>query len=553
MADRAKGRISRRSWILVLVLLSALLWQAYLVVEEAQRGTMFEKYSSLRAEDDGTMAFSELATRLGRRVERSQEPLVGLPRRALLLCVEPEHNARGATLINTPTPAAPTKPNNSETWTEKELLSILDWVKNGGRLVLISSSASELAVRFGIEIEGATEDRSVTEVKATAQVINRWTRDAKELLLAGRARLNPKDKSWLTLYKSEFGPVAAVRALGEGRVTVLCDPRPIINSGLAEASNAQFIANILRVDSDGPVIIDELRHGLVANRTLMGYLRRRGLHFVALQLLLTFGVVWWAATGRTGRIRAPRPTSEIESSEYITALANIYEKAGLQRHAVNWYEQRLVLVLNQYLLDQPIERLDALDFELVAERLRSAGVANYQGLRAYVELRNALFARSVGGTRLARMFRRDAMTDAELVALCRLALELEAEWLARSEHYNEDRLLRDLDQVLATRARDKLRKAAESKAPTDSKNPGSAAEASAAEASAAEDSAAEDASSIQSAANRDPAESRRSSIVIDPALRANSLNAALPELSSPSIEAHDKPSVERSSEREEPR
>lgn len=403
--------------------------------DEADRSADFQKYSSLRAEPDGLLALHELARRMGRPVERSKTRLYALPADGLAVLAQP-HGA-----VDRAGMRALLKIKDYD---KKEIAALRTWVESGGTLLIAASAESELHEAFSLKVQSFPE-REGDGLSAEPRALVPLVSGGDALSLKRRVGLKDSSGEWLFLHGFGGGgpPCSAVRFLGAGRVIALADPHPISNGGLAAPGNAGFVGALLRSGA-GPVVFDEFRHGLQEELGLFSYARRISLDLVFFQLLVAFGVVWWSVSARTGRVRAPRSPAGIESREFLTAMANIYDKARLQGHALRWFERRLVLVLRHITGFEQARRVEDFEAEAVAKKLRELGVKNYQGFGAYLDFRAAVLGRTATTAEGRPDWDRlRGLSDRELLALSRLSVQLEREWTAAGGLYTGARLLQD--------------------------------------------------------------------------------------------------------------
>jgi hypothetical protein len=434
-------RFSTESWFVFALVLVFSIGGLLLLEEESQRGTMFERYSSLRAEPDGLLGFYQLCKKRGCQVQRSTRHLIALPEQATVVIVQPpltDFAVLGAM-----------KRGGFDTFLDKELKAIRQWVEGGGRLLVFSSAEDQVLKAFDLGAESIPINEEEVEFIATPVSLLPLTARAQALKIKSGVRLVPQNSDWIPLYTSDKGLVAAVRPVKKGSVIAVSDPFPITNEGIRESDNAEFLGWIID-SSQGPIIFDELRHGLAEKQNVMNYARKSNLHLVFFQALIIYALVWWASAARSGRIRAPQSTSHIESREFLGALANIFAKASLQGYALHWFEQRLILTLRHLFNDDELASLDGLSEEEVAKRLRDIGVSNYKGFEAYMSYRKALLAKNKKNVFAADghvlWSRVKTLPEREFVALARLAIKLERDWLSHGGLHSGEKLLQEADR-----------------------------------------------------------------------------------------------------------
>lgn len=454
---------SKESWFVFFLILALSVGGLSYLDEEAKRGTMFERYSSLRAEPDGALGFYELSKALGKDTRRWKKPLFDLPENATVIVIQPVTNWGALSGMGL---------GSLDTFSKKEIVAVHRWVERGGQLVVFASAQNQLFDKFDLSADTLPKNENEKRSIATPVSFLPATASAQKIELESRLRLTPSNDDWIPLYASKNGLVAAARPVKKGSITAIGDPFLVSNSGINQADNAVFLGSLLR-QSSGPVIFDEARHGLVQQQNLMSYLRRYNLHLVFFQALIIYALIWWASSARSGRIRAPHSSQHIESREFLSALANIYGKARLQGYALHWFEQRLVLALRHIFHDSELKSVDDADVEQVSLRLREIGVSNFRGFEAYMTFRKALLTKIK-----KKVFAADGqvlwdniktLPEKEFVALAQLAIQLEGQWLGHGGIQSGDKLLLDAAQrnQLTTTPKKKA-----PPAPQDQENPG---------------------------------------------------------------------------------
>ncbi|HZV02359.1 MAG TPA: hypothetical protein VFF73_36970, partial [Planctomycetota bacterium] len=221
------------------------------------------------------------------------------------------------------------------------------------------------------------------------------------------------------------GAVLVTSAWGAGRVWAASDPSIVTNAGINRAGHVELVHAIALDSPRGSRLVrfDELRHGLRADRNVMGYLREHGLHTAVLQAALAFVMLGWAASRPRRRLRGAGLEKGIESREFVSAMANIYERASVEKHAVQSYARRCERAIALAIGAAPAK----LDPDELAHRLRALGVQNYRGWETVAaEAKELLASRSVGERRL--------------VSFARLASQLERE-VREAAHLSVDQVL----------------------------------------------------------------------------------------------------------------
>ncbi|MCX7597644.1 MAG: hypothetical protein N2512_02070, partial [Armatimonadetes bacterium] len=124
-------------------------------------------------------------------------------------------------------------------------------------------------------------------------------------------------------------------SLGQGRIDVLGDANILSNKYLGEADNALLAAAILLPDAPARLAFDEYHHGLARYEQLGEAGRARRAIDAALWTLLA-ALAFYVGAGmlRMGRARAFRERPRRTVSEYVRAVAWLYQRAGMNKAAL---------------------------------------------------------------------------------------------------------------------------------------------------------------------------------------------------------------------------
>ena len=150
--------------------------------------------------------------------------------------------------------------------------------------------------------------------------------------LACRATLSSENGDWAPIFVADgtgergAKPVLLAARWGKGRVYACSDPTIVTNEGIARADPDVAARPRLAAGPErrGRVVrFDELRHGFRAERNVMGFARRYGLHVVSSRPGLAFCSPSRAAARPRRRVRGAGVEKGIESREFVSAMANI--------------------------------------------------------------------------------------------------------------------------------------------------------------------------------------------------------------------------------------
>jgi hypothetical protein len=376
---------------------------------QAARGTSFEPYSTFRAEPDGAGALYDCLVDQHYDCRQETEPLLLLPDDGSLLVLlhpyrEPE---------TPPVPGAPPRAFTAPpAIPPNEVDAILGWVKRGGRLLVLECFDNPVYKDLGVTSQGVATIQEAPVGRARVAAYSPVTAAGGTLALACRATLWSDVASFTPLFvDEERRPVVLASDWGKGRVTLVSDPTIATNEGIGRASHVEVLEAIVRDSGSRVVRFDEYRHGFRAERNVMGFARRHGLHVALVQAGLAFVLACWAAARPRRRVRGAGLEKGIESREFVSAMANIYARTKLDRHAVASYERRCERAIALALGAAP----GSLKPEELAHRLQVMGVRNYHGWEAVREEADAL--RAVKGR----------IGERRLVSFARLATQLERE------------------------------------------------------------------------------------------------------------------------------
>jgi hypothetical protein len=205
----------------------------------------------------------------------------------------------------------------------------LRWVEEGNTLVILHAADLGFLHRLGVRSAwpevGTAAERVRLErgdpaavTAAVPQVTAR--RPGSYHLDHGRylALLGPADR-----------PAAVLLGHGAGRLVLVSDPWPLGNAGLGEPGNLELALGLAALAGAGGVAFDETVHGFERDRSVVGYLRWRGLGPVLWQLGLVFAAaaLVWASRERV------EPAAAVPvgpgSGDYLDAMARVYAGADL--------------------------------------------------------------------------------------------------------------------------------------------------------------------------------------------------------------------------------
>lgn len=339
--------------IVVVAVLVGLNAATYTQKEKMPDSESLPNRSTYNSGATGTQAFYSLMTETGRKVTRWQESATVL-----------------STTKNRPAVFVVTGSLRRE-FERAEIDSLLRWVSEGGRLVLIdrhpprelvtTSAMWKVTIENNSSFELFSVDPSIpgqmiantAAVKAvqptmiTAQVnaiqpsrfastINFERTEPKPYEPGDLDDVPPSRANTNVVEPSEYAPVVhfatseknlvADLPYGDGRIVLLSDPYVVSNGGIGIVDNAQLALNLVAT-KDGVVAFDEyhLGFGADSNRFLQFF---AGTPVVAifLQAVVLVGFIFYSQSRRFGRaVPEPEP-DRLSKLEYVSAMAELQQR-----------------------------------------------------------------------------------------------------------------------------------------------------------------------------------------------------------------------------------
>jgi hypothetical protein len=215
--------------------------------------------------------------------------------------------------------------------TSEDVAALNQFVRRGGTLILAGSLA---AVFTSFPAPAPAEPEGWKTFAALAPSAQARSADSIKLNTAAHWT---DVKSGIALYGDQDVTVVMQFPFGKGQVLWLASSSPLSNAGLREPGNLEFL--LASVGShETQVLWDEYFHGhresagTVVAHPQMKWLGAQ-LAFFAVAVLVTF-------SRRHGPLRAPVAESRLSPLEFVTALGDLYERAGAANVAVDIYYER---------------------------------------------------------------------------------------------------------------------------------------------------------------------------------------------------------------------
>lgn len=304
------------SWVLVFFLGAVFLGAvAFSLRRRVETGHGMPEYSVYSEEENGLGEAARLLRQLGWEPVALTRPIAQVRPRGLLIVAEP-----------TETTPLGRQPGLDET----NARALLRWVAAGNTLLYAARHSSalhqELDVAVQTDEEATPEDVVVSPVAdagAYTEEVRRVATEGKNLLVTRRG---------LPLWGQGERPVALVLRHGSGRVILLADASPLTPRGLRREDNAVFLYNVARRHAvGGRVYFDEHHHGLTSGGGVFGYLAYHNASWVLVPLLVVALAAVWRLGVRLGPAVPTPPDLRADAVDYASAVARIYEKAGVRR------------------------------------------------------------------------------------------------------------------------------------------------------------------------------------------------------------------------------
>jgi hypothetical protein len=321
------------SWLLMLVLFGTFLTvAAYLLRARAAAGHGLPDYSVYSAERDGLAAAAHLLRQLGWEPIAVTRPIAQTRHRGLLLVVEPTSGLQGE-------------------GTDPDTTSMLHWVEQGNTLLLCARRATALHQALNVVLGGTHDAGQATTPVALGEETG-YTEGVGGLVVEGDTKVAAD--AGLPLWWLGDDPAAVLLRRGRGRILIVGDPSLLTLRGLHREDNALFLINLARRDArEGCVYFDEYHHGLRAAGGFWGYLKYHGRLWIVLPALLLAGMAGWAVGVRLGPAVPMPAAASADAVEYASAVARIYQRAGVQQPLARTLVQGFLTALARHLRRRP--------------------------------------------------------------------------------------------------------------------------------------------------------------------------------------------------------
>jgi hypothetical protein len=211
-------------------------------------------------------------------------------------------------------------------FTEAQLASLAEWVREGGAVVLVGNAGGTVAESLGLTAVSARG--SIAEL---APLVRTPLLEGVDRISVQKGRVLADDPRWVVLAGDDAGAVLLAAAVDRGAVVWLADVSALTNEHVAEADNAGAALRIFAARQ--PVWFDEYHQGFARGGSAFERLGPSGQAAVVLAAL-GVGLLLLSSSRRTG---PPVPAPEEKQARtltYIDSLAALHRRAGAHREAL---------------------------------------------------------------------------------------------------------------------------------------------------------------------------------------------------------------------------
>lgn len=304
------------SWLLVLLLFGAFAGAAaYALWLRAEAGKGLPAYSVYSEESDGLSEAARFLRRLGWEPVAVTRPVQHTRHRGLLVLVEP---------------GTPSVLGSDHEIADGDAKALLHWVEAGNTLLYCGRHATALHQALGVALAADETETRYDPHAVEPGDGGPYLQEVRRLVVEGKGQL--QTGRGLPLWWVDGRPGAVVLKQGRGRVILAADPSPLTADGLRRGDNGVFLYNVAwREARGGKVYFDEYHHGLRSGGGPWGYLAYHGEHWVLAPILLFVAVAAWSLAVRLGPAVPTPKEARADAVDYASAVARIYERAGVRR------------------------------------------------------------------------------------------------------------------------------------------------------------------------------------------------------------------------------
>jgi hypothetical protein len=304
-------------WFLCLLLFGVFgVAVAFVLRERIAAGKGLPPFSVYSDEANGLAEAAYVLSQLGYQPVAVTRPIQNTRHRGLLILVEPEQ--------------AGVLGDESDALANAEAKSVLRWVEAGNTLLLSSRRTTALDRLLHVTVFSPSSGVAEAPTEAKVFEAGAYTRQIGALSVDRFTTLQTRDG--LPLWEVDGKLGAVLLRHGQGHVIVVADPVLLTACGLGRADNVMVLVNIARLDArDGIVYFDEYHHGFQSTGGFWGYLGYHGQQLALLPILLVILAAAWHTMIRLGPATPTPPAPQADAVDYASALARLYQKAGVRR------------------------------------------------------------------------------------------------------------------------------------------------------------------------------------------------------------------------------
>lgn len=331
----------------------------------------------------GSLALYDWVRQEGYHAQAWRQPwsALGQSKGRVLLVVQPQATADAATLTGGQDEAD----RNTTALASDDAAVLKGWVAQGNTALLLSSDLSDgqngpdaFAKSLGIFVIPLPHPASRTEFAPQQPMTD--TQGILSIYSDTSARIQQPDPTGVVLFGDSTGPIVLTQSYGKGHLFVIADGDFASNANFGRSENARLIANLLThyASPGASVLFDEFHHGdaeLSDGGSIWASLGW------PLQLaLIQLGLAGAALIGFLSiRFGTPVPLlrgATRTSSEYVTSLAGLYQRAGASVTALDTLYRNFLRDLCARLAVAP-----DIELEQLAETASRRGQTDRQRLR----------------------------------------------------------------------------------------------------------------------------------------------------------------------------
>jgi hypothetical protein len=304
------------AWLLAVLLFGAFVGAAaYALALRAAAGKGLPPYSVYSADDDGLADVALFLRRGGWEPVAVTRPIAPTHYSGLLILVEP---------------GPPSATGLDSGLTEGDAKALLRWVEAGNTLLYAGRHTTPLHELLGVTLLSDDSDTANDPHPAEVSDAGLYTDGIHRVIVEGKSQL--RTRRGVPLWWVEGQPGALLLKHGRGRVMLLADSSLLTNDGLKRGDNGVFVYRVALHDArGGKVYFDEYHHGLRSGGGVWGYLAYHRAQWVLVPLVLLAGMAAWSVAVRLGPAVSLPGEARADAVDYASAVARIYERAGVRR------------------------------------------------------------------------------------------------------------------------------------------------------------------------------------------------------------------------------